>query len=83
MARAATMVEWAVEAMKEKLRVDGGHKRRRESRIDRNGVHWGGGAWCERDIRCGRGAFAMKDHAAKEGAACGRWCFASRGERWQ
>lgn len=38
-ARAATMVEWAVEAMKEKLRVDGGHRRRRESRIDRNGVH--------------------------------------------
>lgn len=38
-ARAATMVEWAVGAMKEKLRVDGGHRRRRESRIDRNGVH--------------------------------------------
>lgn len=48
------MVEWAVEAMKEKLRVDGGHRRRRESRIDRNGVLWGGGAWCERDIQCVR-----------------------------
>lgn len=25
----------------------------------------------------------MKDHVAEEGAACGSWCFASRGERWQ